>query len=147
VLDARHAALHQLRAAEPAWVPPPVPLDWDPRDGLRSDQTRLPQDASPREAGARQVGADGDQLRAWVQTADPSRGLRNLPALEALRQLGRQPDDRCPVPGLEALRWRTGAAQPPAAVRLTSPDALEARSCRLCDTHGGGRDAPPYGAL
>src|SRR3954470_1839414 len=42
VLEAMHAALNQLSAAEPAWVPPHVPLDWSPRYGLRSDQTRLP---------------------------------------------------------------------------------------------------------
>jgi hypothetical protein len=33
-----------------------------PRYGLRSDQARLPKDASKREALARQIGADGYQL-------------------------------------------------------------------------------------
>ena len=112
VLDAMHAALNQLSAAAPAWVQQPGPLDWYARDGLRSDQTRLPKDASKREALARQVGADGDQLLAWVQTADTSPDLRALPALETLRQIGLQPYDRCTVPGLEALRWRTGDEQP-----------------------------------
>src|ERR671914_440965 len=87
VLEAMHAALNQLSAAAPAWVPPHVPLDWYPRYGLRSDQTRLPKDASTREALARQVGADGYQLLEWVQTADTSSDLRDLPALEALRQI------------------------------------------------------------
>jgi hypothetical protein len=59
---------------------------------------------------------------AWGQTADPASDRRDLPAREARRQVGRQPDDRCPVPGLAALRWRTGDEQPPAAVRITSPD-------------------------
>src|SRR4029450_12235824 len=87
-----------------------------------------------REALARQVGADGYQLLAWVQTADTSSDLRDLPALEALRQVWLQQDDRCTVPGLEALRWRTGDEQPPAAVRITSPDDLEARYCSKRDT-------------
>ena len=82
-----------------------------------------------------QVGADGDQLLAWVQTADTSPGLRELPALEALRQIWLQHYDRCTVPGLEALRWRTGDEQPPAAVRITSPYDLEARYCSQRDTH------------
>jgi transposase len=79
---------------------------------------RLPKDASQRAALARQVGADGHRLLAWVQTADPSLGLRALPALEALRQLWLQQYYRCTVPRLEALRWRTGDEQPPAAHRL-----------------------------
>jgi transposase len=127
VLEAMHAALNQLSAAEPAWVQQHVPLDWYPRYGLRSDQTRLPKDASKREAIARQVGADGYQLLAWVQTADTALGLSDLPALEALRQIWIQQYYRCTVPGLEAHRWRTGDEQPPAAVRIASPYDLEAR--------------------
>jgi len=135
VLEAIHYALDQLSAAEPTWVQQHVPLEWYPRYGLRSDQTRLPKDASKREALARQVGADGYQLLAWVQTADTSPGLRNLPALEALWQIWLQQYYRCTVQGLEALRWRTGDEQPPAAVRITSPYDLEARYCSKRDTH------------
>jgi transposase len=87
VLEAMHSALNQLSAAAPTWVQQHVPLDWYPRYGLRSDQTRLPKDASTREALAQQVGADGYQLLEWVQTVHTSPGLRELPALEALRQI------------------------------------------------------------
>jgi transposase len=135
VLEAMHYALNQLSAAAPAWVQQHVPLDWYPRYGLRSDQTRLPKDASRREALARQVGADGYQLLAWVQTAATSLGLSDLPALEALRQIWLQQYYRCTVPGLEALRWRTGDEQPPAAVRIASPYDLEARYSTKRETH------------
>jgi transposase len=87
VLEAMHAALNQLSAAAPAWVQQHVPRDWYPRYGLRSDQARLPKETSKREVLARQVGADGYQLLASVQTADTSLGLSDLPALEALRQI------------------------------------------------------------
>jgi hypothetical protein len=133
-----HDALHQLRAAEPAWVQPHVLLGGYPRDGLRSDQARLPKETSTREALARQVGADGDQLLAWVQSADTALGLSDLPALEALRQIWLQQYDRCTVPGLEALRWRTGDEQPPAAGRIASPDDLEARDRSTRETPGVG---------
>jgi transposase len=113
VLEAMHSALNQLSAAAPTWVQQHVPLEWYPRYGLRSDQTRLPKDASTREALARQVGADGYQLLAWVLTEDTARDLRTLPALEALRRIWLQQYYRCTVPGLEALRWRTGDEQPP----------------------------------
>jgi transposase len=128
-------ALNQLSAAEPAWVQQHVPLDWYPRYGLRSDQTRLPKDASKHEALARQVGADGYQLLDEVGAADRAPYLRDLPALEALRPIWLQQYYRCTVPGLEDLRWRTTDEQPPAAVRLTSPYDLDARYCSKRDTH------------
>jgi transposase len=135
VLEAMHYTLNQLSAAEPAWIQQHMPRDWYPRYGLRSDQTRLPKDASKREALARQVGADGYQLLAWVETADPSPGLRNLPALEALRRIWLQQYYRCTVPGLETLRWRTGDEQPPSAVHIASPYDLEARYSSKRSTH------------
>ncbi len=135
VLEAMHDALNQLSAAAPAWLQQHVPLDWYPRYGLRSDQARLPQETSKREALARQVGADGYQLLAWVQSADTALGLSDLPALEALRQIWIQQYYRCTVPGLEALRWRTGDEQPPAAVRIASPYDLEARYSSKRETH------------
>jgi transposase len=134
-LEAMHYALNQLSAAAPAWVQRHVPPDWYARYGLRSDQARLPKEASKRKALARQVGADGYQLLAWVQAADTSLGLSDLPALEALRQIWLQQYYRCTVPGLEALRWRTGDEQPPAAVRIASPYDLEARYSSKRETH------------
>ena len=70
VLEAMHDALNQLSAADPAWVQQHVPLEWYTRYGLRSDQARLPKDASKREALARQIGADGYQLLDAVWAAD-----------------------------------------------------------------------------
>jgi transposase len=135
VLEAMHYALNQLSQADPTWVQQHVPLEWYARYGLRSDQTRLPKDASKREALARQIGGDGYQLLDWVQAADTLPSARDLPALEALRQIWLQQYYRCTVPGLEDLRWRTGDEQPPAAVRITSPYDLEARYCSKRDTH------------
>jgi transposase len=59
VLEAMHDALNQLSAAEAAWVQQHVPLEWYARYGLRSDQARLPKDASKREVLAHQIGVDG----------------------------------------------------------------------------------------
>jgi transposase len=72
-----------------------VPLEWYPRYGLRSDQARLPKDTSKREALARQIGMDGYELLDWVVTAESPPGLRDLPALEALRQIWVQQYYRC----------------------------------------------------
>jgi transposase len=135
VLEAMHDALNQLSDVAPTWVRQQVPPEWYTRYGFRSDQARLPKDASEREVLARQVGADGYQLLAWVEAADTALGLQELPALEALRRIWLQRYDRCPAPGREVLRWRTGDEQPPAAVRIASPYDLEARYSRKRETH------------
>jgi hypothetical protein len=82
-------------------------------DGL----SRVPGDRS-----ARFCGGDSDIISLPNQL-----GLKELPALEALRQIWLQQYYRCTVPGLEALRWRTSDEQPPSAVRIASPYDLEAR--------------------
>jgi transposase len=130
-----HWALNQLSDVAPAWVQQHIPPEWYPRYGLRSDQARLPKDASTREALARQIGADGYQLLDWVVTAESPSGLRDLPALEALHRIWVQQYYRCTAPGYEALRWRTGDEQPPSAVRIASPYDLEARYSSKRDTH------------
>ena len=135
VLEAMHYALNQLSDVAPAWVRQQVPPAWYTRYGLRSDQARLPKDASQRELLARQIGADGYQLLEWVRAMDPALGWQDLPALEALRRIWLQQYDRCTVPGREELRWRTGNEQPPSAVRIASPYDLEARYSSKRDTH------------
>jgi Transposase DDE domain len=142
VLAARPDALPQRSAAAPAWGPPPVPLDWDTRSGLRSDPRRRPKDARPRAALARQMGADGSQRldEVWAATRPPS--LCTLPALEALRQMWVQPYDRGSLPGMAEGRWRSTEEPPPAAVRRTSPSALAARSCTTRDTPWVGDQLP-----
>ncbi len=135
VLETMHYALNQLSDVAPAWVRQHMPLEWYPRYGLRSDQARLPKDASKREALARQVGADGYQLLEWVSRPESPPGVCELPALEALQRIWLQQYYRCTVPGRETLRWRTGDEQPPAALRIASPYDLEARYSSKRQTH------------
>ena len=135
VLEAMRAALNQLSAAAPAWVQQRASLAWYDRYGLRSDQVRLPKEASKREALAHQIGVDGYHLLDGVWAAEDAPYLRDLPTVEALRQIWLQQYYRCTIPGREALRWRTTDEQPPAAVRITSPYDLDARYCTKRDTH------------
>jgi transposase len=135
VLEAMRQALNQLSETAPTWVQQHVPLEWYARYGLRAEQTRLPKEASKREALARQIGADGYQLLDWMVAPESPPGLRDLPALEALRRIWLQQYYRCTVPGLEVLRWRTGDEHPPSALLIHSPYDLEARYCSKRDTH------------
>jgi hypothetical protein len=54
-------------------------------------------------------------------------GLTDRQAADAVR--------RCTVPGLEALHWRTGDEQPPAAVRIASRYDLEAGDSSTREPH------------
>jgi transposase len=136
VLEARHHALNQLGEAEPAWVRQPVPLAWYDRYGLRADQGRLPKETSQCDALAWQIGADGYQLLDGVWRDGSPLSLRDLPAREVLRQIWRQHYDRCTVPGMEAIRWRTPDEPPPSALLMQSPYDLEARGTSKRETHG-----------
>jgi transposase len=108
VLEAMHYALNQLSDVAPAWVCQQVPPAWYTRDGLRSDEARLPKDSSKPEALARRVGAAGYQFLEWVSCPESPPDVCELPALEALRRIWLQQYYRCTVPGRETLRWRTG---------------------------------------
>ena len=104
-LEAMRYALNQLSDVAPAWVRQEVPLEWYTRYGLRSDQTRLPKDASKREALARQIGGDGYQLLDWVQAADTLLSARaRLP-----RDARRGDTDRRRGDRRRACRTRHGA--------------------------------------
>src|SRR2546429_1952327 len=96
-LEAMHYALNQLSVAAPAWVQQRVPQEGYDGYGLRSDQVRLPKDASKREALARQIGADGYQLLDGVWTTESAPYFRALPAFEALRQIWVRQYYRCTV--------------------------------------------------
>jgi transposase len=135
VLEAMPHALNQLGEADPAWVRQQVPLAWYDRYGLRADRGRLPKEASKRDAMALQIGADGDQLLDEIWRDASPLSLRDLPALEVLRQIWLQHYYRCTVPGLEALRWRTTDERPPSARLMQSPYDLEAHYTSKRETH------------
>jgi transposase len=70
---------------------------------------------------ALQIGADGYQLLDEVWRGGSPLSLRDLPALEVLRQMWLQHYYRCTVLGLEELRWRTTDERPPSALLIQLP--------------------------
>ena len=136
VLEAMHYALNQLSDVAPAWVRQQVPPDMvhalrpPVRPGALAEGRQQARGARPPDRRGR-LSAPGRGCRPPT----PPSGLQDLPALEALRQIWLQQYYRCTVPGLEALRWRTGDEQPPSAVRIASPYDLEARYSSKRDTH------------
>jgi transposase len=127
VQEAMHHALNQLSEAAPDWVRGWAPLEWYERYGPRSDLFRLPKETSKRNALALVIGADGYALMDALCHDASVRPLLDLPAVEILRQIWIQHYYRCTEPGMEEIRWRDTADQPPTAQLIQSPYDLDAR--------------------
>src|SRR5438552_521701 len=126
VQEALRHALNQLSEVNARWIHQHVPVAWYERYGPRAEVGRFPKETSKREALALQIGADGYHLLEWLGADEHADNLRQLPAMEILRQIWVQHYYRCTVPGLETLRWRSTDEQPPAALLIQSPyDARE----------------------
>ncbi len=135
VQEVMHHTLNQLSEAAPDWVQERAPLEWYARYGPRADLSRLPKETSKRNALALAIGADGYQLMDWLGHDVSARHLLGLPAVEILRQIWLQHYYRCTEPGLEAIRWRDTADQPPSAQLMQSPYDLDARYGQKRDMH------------
>jgi transposase len=134
VQEAMRYALNQLSEGNAAWVRQRVPLAWYERYGPRAEVARFPKETSKRDALALQIGADGYTLMEWLWRDESPQYLRDLPAVEILRQIWVQHYYRCTVPGLETLRWRSTDEQPPAALLLQSPYDVDARYSQKRET-------------
>jgi transposase len=123
--EALRHALHTLAAVVPDWLRQVCPAAWSERYGRRLEDYRQPLTAADRQALAAQIGADGRQVLEAVYAPAAPAWLREVPAVELLRQIWVQqyhaPDDA------GAVRWRADGDQPPCAVRIDSPHDPEAR--------------------
>jgi transposase len=118
----RHA-LNVLATVAPEWLRGQVEPAWEARYGHRFELTRLPEREAQREALAGTIGADGFRLLTAVWDADAPAALRELPAVERLRQVWVQQYYRDET----QLRWRSVEELPPAPVAINSPYDEEAR--------------------
>jgi transposase len=123
VIETLRAALNILATVVPEWLQVTVPVAWLERYGLRAEDSRFPQQEAERTAYAEMVGCDGYALFAalYAETAPP--WLRELPAVETLRQVWIQNF----LPVYEGgARWRDKADLPPGALYINSPYDPEA---------------------
>lgn len=118
----RHA-LNTLAVVEPAWLRSQVPVEWFERYGRRFEEYRLPPGRPERYALAETLGADGIRLLTAVYASDAPTWLREVPAVEILRQVWVQQfyvvDD--------VLRWRAAEDLAPSSRLICSPYDAEAR--------------------
>jgi transposase len=118
----RHA-LNTLAVVAPEWLMAHHQTDWVDRYGPRVDDYRLPEGKQARVAYAEVIGADGQQLLAAIDAADAPAWLRQVPAVEILRQVWEQ-NYRLAA---GRLRWRSAEEIPPAREYINSPYDPEAR--------------------
>jgi transposase len=118
----RHA-LNTLALVAPDWLRAQAAPEWLDRYGRRTENYHLPQTAAAREALAATIGADGQQFLQAVEAATGLPWLREVPAVQTLRQVwGEQYTD---PPG--PLRWRAVKDRAPSAELIASPYDPEAR--------------------
>ena len=110
------AALNSLAAAAPDWLAQHAEHGWVDRYGRRVEDYRLPKGEVARRELAVSIGADGHRLLAAVYAPAAPMGLRDLPAVQALRRTWVQQfslqEDR--------VSWRDRADLPPARTRIHS---------------------------
>lgn len=111
------AALNSLAVIVPEWLRAQVEQDWYERYGSRMEDFRIPKEATKRQALAEQIGADGSHLLNAIYAQETPLWLREIPAVEVLRQVWVQQF----VVTQGKLSWRPNEHIPPASVLISSP--------------------------
>jgi transposase len=116
-------ALNSLAVVQPGWLKGLVPAACSERYNERWEDYRLPKTEAERLELGEQVGRDGLFLFDAIYATDAPNWLREIPAVETLRQIWLQNfyQDQ------GVLRWRHAGNIPPAAKAICSPFDTEAR--------------------
>ena len=122
----RHT-LNVLATVAPEWVVTHSRPEWVERYERRFEEQRLPAEAAEREALAEQIGTDGFDLLEAIYSEGALLWLRELPAVQFLREMWLQ-QYRCePREEGRRVRWRAEEELPPMPQRLISPYDPDAR--------------------
>ncbi len=116
------AALNSVAAIVPEWLRAQVPVEWYDRYGSRTEDFRMPKEATKRQAFAEQIGVDGSQLLSAIHAKTAPTWLREIPAVEVLRRVWVQQF----VFTQGKLSWRPNDHIPPASVLISSPYDVDA---------------------
>ena len=131
----RHAR-NVLATVAPDWLQSWVPAVWFDRYRQRVADYRLPPEKPARDTLATQIGLDGRQLLWAIYDPATPAWLREVPAIQTLRQLWLQqfyasPDD-------QPVRWRHADDLPPAPLLISSPYDPDARYGKKRETEWTG---------
>lgn len=117
----RHA-LNVVAEVAPTWLRDQITPEWFDRYSRRVEEYRLPKGVAARKAHAELIGADGRQLLQAVEAETAPHGVRDLPALELLRQVW----DQQYLWREGRLCWRDASELGRAGVRMDTPYDPEA---------------------
>ena len=124
-------ALNAVAEEAPNWLTTLAPPEWYERYGKRIEESHLPRKPIEREELAALVGGDGFKLMDAIYSSEAPMTLRQLPAVETLRQLWLQqfyaPES--------TVRWRLQEDRPPCVQQIRSPYDIEARYGTKRTTH------------
>jgi transposase len=123
------AALEALAAADPGWLATVIDASWQQAYGARVDSARLPASESARAELAVRYGRDGYHLLEQVRGPAAPGWLRELPAVQALRQVWVQQYYRIIEDGQDTVVRREAGKHglPPGERRIVSPYDTSAR--------------------
>lgn len=120
----RHT-LNTLAVVVPDWLTTQASPEWFDRYGPRFEQYRLPKRRSAQLELAETIGQDGLHLLTAITTATDRPWLREIPAVETLRQVWVQ-QFWCDH---DQVHWRDVQDMPPVGAWIRSPFDVEARYC------------------
>lgn len=129
----RHA-LNVLAVVAPDWLRAQVPTEWFDRYGRRFENYRLPPGKPERYKLAETIGADGFQLLRWIYATATPAWVREIPAVEVLRQVWLQQF----YASEKAVNWRVADDLPPSSIMICSPYDAEARYSKKRSTEWTG---------
>ena len=118
-------ALEALATVAPDWLVEQIGPDWVDRYGARFDTYRLPKDKSKREALQQQIGQDGYAVLSWVYDPQAPLWLRQVPAVDLLRQVWVQ---QYYLDHENQVHWRARDNMPANETLIQSPHDPEARN-------------------
>lgn len=116
-------ALNNLAVVTPQWLKDVVPADWLERYNVRWEEYHLPKTKAKRHELGAQVGQDGLFLLRAIYAAGTPSWLREIPAIETLRQVWIQ----IFYEENGQLHWRLAGNIPPVAKSICSPFDTQAR--------------------
>ena len=117
-------ALNEVAMVAPDWLKAQVTPDWFDRYGQRLDSYRLPSKETERAALREQIGRDGQQMLTAVYSDSAPPEVRDLLAVELLRQVWLQQY----YVQADQIKWRDKDNLPPQHVLIQSPYDPQARN-------------------
>ena len=129
-------ALNTLATVAPDWLRSWVPAIWFDRYGQRLQEYRLPTGKAERYALAAEIGVDGLHLLTAVYAAGAPTPLRELQAVQVLRQVWVQQFYAPDAAG--QVQWRTADDLPSAPQLISSPYDPDARYSKKRETEWTG---------